>query len=533
MPHVEQEVRSHLAAAHTTTSPSLTDQIEHIDVVYYPQLGFLVSVHVRLNDQLPQSQVSNRTTSQWTSVPGLEFQFSSSLPSQPSSSGTSAAAPPASSSSALGLSSAGCIGVVHYKCQKVRELDEQVGDVHVEIVDRELEILSELQGQVQNLLAPREFPPLGCVQLMNDTGLGAGTGESEDGSPDGGARADHHHLNDTNELQQQVMDVVVVMEIVQELACLVALARCSFEYQWVRPDLVESGGALRIVNGWHPIQNMVTNVFIPNDTRLGQDSDEEEMNPKVLVITGANGSGKSVYLKQVGLIVYLAHLGCYVPAESAQVPLFKRILTRLQTMESASLDASAFKIDLGQVGEMMDDACARSDESLILMDEFGKGTATSDGIGLLAATMRYLTHTSSQQSTHDDDVDGDAEQAVVTVPKKKQSPYMLIVTHFHQLIQKDLLAGIPCSFGTFQVMLRLRDGQTVMSTDLGHRHVSVDELEDVSYLYQLTPGYSTSSLGVYCAYLNSIDMECIKRGTDLTSCTRSSYVYLWVLLVDS
>merc|ERR1711973_280596 len=103
---------------------------------------------------------------------------------------------------------------------------------------------------------------------------------------------------------------------------------------------------------------------------------------RVHLLTGPNSSGKSVYLKQVGLIVFLAHLGSWVPASKAQVPL-----TRIQTVESISLGMSAFQCDLAQISAALRNSVG---SSLLLVDEFGKGTSPEDGEALLAAVTEDL-----------------------------------------------------------------------------------------------------------------------------------------------
>jgi DNA mismatch repair protein MSH5 len=107
----------------------------------------------------------------------------------------------------------------------------------------------------------------------------------------------------------------------------------------------------------------------------------------MLVLTGPNYSGKSVYLKQVALIIYMAHVGCFVPAESARIGLTDKILSRITTRETVSRTQSAFMIDLQQISLALNLATPRS---LLIIDEFGKGTDASDGAGLACAVMEHL-----------------------------------------------------------------------------------------------------------------------------------------------
>uniref|UniRef100_A0A0R0L340 DNA mismatch repair protein MSH5 n=1 Tax=Glycine max TaxID=3847 RepID=A0A0R0L340_SOYBN len=133
---------------------------------------------------------------------------------------------------------------------------------------------------------------------------------------------------------------------------------------------------------WHVLQEMTVDTFIPNDTRILHDG-------RINIITGPNFSGKSIYIKQVAIIVFLSHIGSFVPADSATVGLTDRIFcatgSRLMTAEQ-----STFMIDLHQIGMMLRHATSRS---LCLVDEFGKGTLTEDGIGLLAGTINHFVTT--------------------------------------------------------------------------------------------------------------------------------------------
>lgn len=119
-----------------------------------------------------------------------------------------------------------------------------------------------------------------------------------------------------------------------------------------------------------------------------------DSNPSMLILTGPNYSGKSVYLKQVALIVYMAHVGSFVPADAAKIGLTDKILSRVTTRETVSCFQSAFMIDLQQISIALSLATRRS---LLIIDEFGKGTASSDGAGLACAVMEYLLNLGSER----------------------------------------------------------------------------------------------------------------------------------------
>lgn len=155
----------------------------------------------------------------------------------------------------------------------------------------------------------------------------------------------------------------------------------------------------KLRRGSHPLQELTVPSYVPNDTFLlggsgskvsTQDFEDDvelpatipsipadlDCNeaPRMLMVTGPNYSGKSIYLKQIALIVYLAHVGCFVPAEVATIGLTDQILTRIATRETVSKFQSAFMIDLQQVARAMSLATHRS---LVIIDEFGKGTESS------------------------------------------------------------------------------------------------------------------------------------------------------------
>jgi DNA mismatch repair protein MSH5 len=191
-------------------------------------------------------------------------------------------------------------------------------------------------------------------------------------------------------------------------------------------------------------------------------------------MTGPNYSGKSVYLKQNALIVYMAHIGSFVPAEKAIIGLTDKILTRIATRESVSRTQSAFMIDLQQVALSLTLATRRT---LVVIDEFGKGTNVSDGAGLCCAIFEYFLSLGADR------------------------PKVLGATHFHELFENDHLEERP-------------------ELTFGHMEVRVDKqaevVEDqITYLYNFTEGRSTSSFGTCCALMNGIDPAIVERADEL------------------
>ncbi|KAJ4296680.1 hypothetical protein N0V90_006728 [Kalmusia sp. IMI 367209] len=241
----------------------------------------------------------------------------------------------------------------------------------------------------------------------------------------------------------------------------------------------------------HILQELSVSSFVPNDTFLvggsgfGQEDQDDtegtsssshayahESGPSTLILTGPNYSGKSIYLKQVALIVYMAHLGSYVPAESAKIGLTDKILSRVTTRETVSRVQSAFMIDLQQISQALSLATPRS---LLVIDEFGKGTDSSDGAGLACAVFNFLIGLGSG------------------------SPKVIGATHFHEIFENGLLKANP--------MLAL-----------GHMQVQIDEqASELDDQITFCEGRSNSSFGTCCAAMNGVPKEIIQRADELIS----------------
>ncbi|WKX98105.1 hypothetical protein Q1695_013642 [Nippostrongylus brasiliensis] len=159
---------------------------------------------------------------------------------------------------------------------------------------------------------------------------------------------------------------------------------------WNCPNFVEEPliEATRVV---HPLSRLVTEPFVQNSVSSGGDSS------RIKVFTGPNACGKSVYLKQVGLLVFLAHIGSFVPAEVAHIGIINKIFSRMYSVDSVLDGMSTFAKDLNQVSS----ALRRGDQrSLIIIDEFGKGTLTEVGLPLLASTLSYWTSKGNDYCPH-------------------------------------------------------------------------------------------------------------------------------------
>ncbi|KAI7255080.1 hypothetical protein KC345_g11182, partial [Hortaea werneckii] len=248
-------------------------------------------------------------------------------------------------------------------------------------------------------------------------------------------------------------------EKVAEIDVYQCLAAVSAEHRFVKPKLSDSYD-LRLEGGRHPVVEAVLkdSAFIANGSTLSK----EEGN--ILLITGPNMAGKSTYMRQVALICIMAQIGCFVPAASAEVPLIDRIFTRIGAADDLIGGQSTFMVEMADIQVMTEKATARS---LIIIDELGRGTSTSEGMAIAQAVIEYV---------HD------------TIACKA-----LVSTHFHELAHLE------------QSLRGLRNYS-----------MAVQESGDkVNFLRKLVPGAADSSYGIYCARLAGLPEGIIDRAYGL------------------
>ena len=204
------------------------------------------------------------------------------------------------------------------------------------------------------------------------------------GSTDAASRLEEHLFGELMEVLSRNIPVFQrIAGAIALLDCLVSFASVAKENKYCRPEIAEVG-ALEIEEGRHPVVEAISkDRFVPNDCRLDNGDD------RTMIITGPNMAGKSTYLRQVALITFMAHVGCFVPAKRARVPLCDRIFTRIGASDNLILDRSTFMVEMTEVANILRNATERS---LLILDEVGRGTSTFDGLSIAWSVIEYLTN---------------------------------------------------------------------------------------------------------------------------------------------
>jgi len=261
------------------------------------------------------------------------------------------------------------------------------------------------------------------------------------------------------DLREQVADrAELLQDVGRALAtvdALASLATHAAENRWVQPDL-HRGDRLAIDQGRHPVVEQTTE-FVPNDVRLDEDRG-------FLVVTGPNMSGKSTYMRQVACIVLLAQIGSFVPANDAEIGLVDGIFTRVGALDELAQGRSTFMVEMSELSNILHTA---TEESLVILDEVGRGTATYDGISIAWAATEYL-HNEVQAKT-------------------------LFATHYHELT--GLAENLP---------------------RVANVHIAADERDgDVTFLRTVRDGPTDRSYGIHVADLAGVPDPVVDRARDV------------------
>ena len=262
------------------------------------------------------------------------------------------------------------------------------------------------------------------------------------------------------EKAQQIRSISKAVAAIDVLA---GLAEVAVYHNYCCPQMVK-GREINIVEGRHPVveKSLGEGFFVPNSARIGNSlqSPEEETAPDLIILTGPNASGKSCYLRQIGLIQIIAQIGSYVPATEACLAICDRIFTRVGAVDDLATGQSTFMVEMNETANILNHATPKS---LILLDEIGRGTATFDGLSIAWAVAEYLA-TEIQGRT-------------------------IFATHYHELNE---LASILTNVANYQV--------------------TVKEMSDkIIFLHQVSPGGADKSYGIEAGRLAGLPPSVISR----------------------
>jgi DNA mismatch repair protein MutS len=288
--------------------------------------------------------------------------------------------------------------------------------------------------------------------------------------------------DDLNQLEYQIFDALRdevgnQAEIIRNVSRAVAaadvlsgLAELAAHQGYCRPEML-TGREIEVVDGRHPVveQSLPAGFFVPNSTLLGgketnhrgtENTEGLSLYPDLVILTGPNASGKSCYLRQVGLIQLMAQVGSFVPARSARLGICDRIFTRVGAVDDLATGQSTFMVEMNETANILNHATLKS---LVLLDEIGRGTATFDGLSIAWAVAEYLA-----------------------VDVKSRT---IFATHYHELNE---LATIISNVANYQV--------------------TVKELPDqIIFLHQVQPGGADKSYGIEAGRLAGLPPVVIQR----------------------
>jgi DNA mismatch repair protein MutS len=182
-------------------------------------------------------------------------------------------------------------------------------------------------------------------------------------------------LSDNIRRFQQSADAIALVDMLQSFAAV------AYEKNYARPSIVQDGD-LSIIGGRHPVvESFVKQSFVKNDTQISGDE-------SIMILTGPNMAGKSTYMRQVALIVLMAHMGCFVPADSASICIVDKIFTRVGASDNLASGQSTFMVEMAEVANILNNATSRS---LLILDEIGRGTSTLDGLSIAWSVVEYIS----------------------------------------------------------------------------------------------------------------------------------------------
>lgn len=248
--------------------------------------------------------------------------------------------------------------------------------------------------------------------------------------------------------------------LISELDVSCALAEAASDYNYCRPRL-SKGGKLKIIDGRHPIvERSVRDSFVPNSTEL------DDKDNRIIILTGPNMAGKSTYMRQVALITLMAHMGSFVPASQASIPITDKIFTRVGASDSLSTGQSTFMVEMSEMANILNNCTSKS---LLIIDEIGRGTSTFDGLSIAWAVVEHISD------------------------KRKCGAKALFATHYHELTELEgKLDGV-----------------------MNYRITVKEHGDDIIFLRRIMRGGADKSFGIQVARLAGLPYGLIERAKEI------------------
>lgn len=254
--------------------------------------------------------------------------------------------------------------------------------------------------------------------------------------------------------------ILALAEALAKMDVFASLAEVAVRYNYVRPELT-TGNEINIKQGRHPVvERSLEKSFVPNDTYLSNDD------AQLIVLTGPNMSGKSTYLRQVALIVLLAQIGSFVPAEAAIIGMVDRIFTRIGAREDLVAGQSTFMVEMVETANILNNATPRS---LLILDEIGRGTSTYDGLSIARAVAEYIHNYSGLGAK------------------------TVFATHYHEMV--ELASYLP----------RVQNYNVAV----------IEEGGKVIFLHKIVPGGVDKSYGIHVAQLAGLPKPVLHRAREV------------------
>ncbi len=264
-----------------------------------------------------------------------------------------------------------------------------------------------------------------------------------------------------DKIESQIERVQKSAGIIATLDCLCSLATVAEDQNYVRPE-VDNSGVLDIKDGRHPVIEKIlpSGSFVQNDTYLDKDEN------RLAIITGPNMAGKSTYMRQVALITLMAQIGSFVPASYARIGVVDKIFTRVGASDDLSMGQSTFMVEMMEVAQILKEATANS---LVILDEIGRGTSTYDGLSIAWAVAEYISD------------------------REKCGAKTLFATHYHELTElENKLEGVK----NYSIAVK-------------------EKGEDIIFLRKIVKGGTDESYGVHVAKLAGVPQTVTKRANEI------------------